>query len=642
MDTDKAKDKSQAVIEINRLLEKDISNLNKHHHSIEVDLVDIHSLVDDLVVDPIIFGYKHATGSIVADCGKPCSSADEYVWLDDTRFSTGFHKTIATSIVESESFTPKSELTKEPTVRSEKFTIKPSKGIIEELVKEYDDFAMDQSNTQVSHILEHIALIHPTGSSEKEVSLVSPVSPQSSQSTNSPSNSSCDMENVYDDLSNVFREASLNAEFIMGDEEDLNNESPVFLVEILRRFPDLPSFIVHSEFPTFSRLWLNFQKYIILAKEPERRYDIQTWLKLSVVQIGSIMVSIAKAHLHSDNDLEIVSRSMFSAFRQLKDHMELVYEVFQIIENGRVWFNQNPLQAIAPLIENLVKLKQGVEQPDFQTNTFSTSSSDGVPQDILHDQTQMNAFIYDTDYIKTDDNLLGASVNEQQVNGTDDPNFPFKNSLPHSGNLLLFSSALGLPSMDQGVCQGSGLTKNTNLLSEDCPSSTEAKDNVLCASPDDNDIESFFDGDLEFEDYIEEMEEDDDDEYVDSDKDNAENIGKEEPKSRVRRTCKRKKFNNRYSSRRTATSYDEETTHYLKSIFYDIYSVRSRLTKEQRKRIEKETGLKPRNITYWFSNHKRRFQHALEEFKQVVKESNGQVKTYGDFLDWQKAHCFKE
>ncbi|CAO3701304.1 unnamed protein product [Rhizopus stolonifer] len=503
-------------------------------------------------------------------------------------------------------------------------------------------FDMDQSNTQVNHILKHTALMHSTGSSEKEVSLVSPVSPQSSQSTTSPSNSSCDMENVYDDLSIVFREASLNADFIMDDEEDLNNESPVFLVEILRRFPDLPSFIVHSEFPTFSRLWLNFQKHIVLAKEPECRYDIQAWLKLSVVQIGSIMVSIAKSHLHSDNDLEIVSRSMFSAFRQLKNHMELVYEVFQIIENGRVWFNQNPLQAIAPLIENLVKLKQGVEQPNFQANTFGTPSSDGVSQDILHDQTQMDAFIYDTDYIKTDNSLLGTSVNEQQVNGINDPNFPFKNTLPHSEDLLLFSSALGLPSMDQGVYQESSLTQNTNSLTEDCPSFTEAKDNVLCTSPDDNDIEPFFDGDLEFEDYIEEMEEDDDDEYVNSDKDNTENISKEEPKSRVRRTCKRKKFNNRYSSRRTATSYDEETTHYLKSIFYDIYSVRSRLTKEQRKRIEKETGLKPRNITYWFSNHKRRFQHALEEFKQIVKESNGQVKTYGDFLDWQKAHCFKE
>ncbi|KAI9254265.1 hypothetical protein BY458DRAFT_425022, partial [Sporodiniella umbellata] len=88
--------------------------------------------------------------------------------------------------------------------------------------------------------------------------------------------------------------------------------------------------------------------------------------------------------------------------------------------------------------------------------------------------------------------------------------------------------------------------------------------------------------------------------------------------------------------RRTATSYDGKTTHLLKSIFYEIYSAQSRLTKEQRKYIENQTGLKPRNITYWFSNHKRRFQHALEEFKKTVQESQGQVKNYGDFLNWQK------
>ncbi|KAL9538907.1 hypothetical protein MBANPS3_010593 [Mucor bainieri] len=80
-------------------------------------------------------------------------------------------------------------------------------------------------------------------------------------------------------------------------------------------------------------------------------------------------------------------------------------------------------------------------------------------------------------------------------------------------------------------------------------------------------------------------------------------------------------------ARRTATSYDAKTTHYLKSIFFDIYSTKDKLTKDQRRKVQQETGLKPRNITYWFSNHKRRFQHSLNVFKKTVQETQGQVKT---------------
>jgi phospholipase/lecithinase/hemolysin len=90
--TEQASNKSQAAIEINRMLEKDVSNVNKHHHALEMDLVDIHSLVNDIVVDPFIFNYKYATTSIITDCvqsGEPCSSSDEYIWWDDTHFSTG-------------------------------------------------------------------------------------------------------------------------------------------------------------------------------------------------------------------------------------------------------------------------------------------------------------------------------------------------------------------------------------------------------------------------------------------------------------------------------------------------------------------------------------------------------------------------
>ncbi|KAI8986436.1 hypothetical protein BDB01DRAFT_699615, partial [Pilobolus umbonatus] len=94
--------------------------------------------------------------------------------------------------------------------------------------------------------------------------------------------------------------------------------------------------------------------------------------------------------------------------------------------------------------------------------------------------------------------------------------------------------------------------------------------------------------------------------------------------------------------RRTATSYDPKTTHYLKSVFFDIYSHQDKLTKEQRKTVQQKTGLKPRNITYWFSNHKRRFQHSLKVFKKTVKESKGTILTYEDFLNWRRAQGLPE
>ncbi|KAG2223190.1 hypothetical protein INT45_011536 [Circinella minor] len=98
----------------------------------------------------------------------------------------------------------------------------------------------------------------------------------------------------------------------------------------------------------------------------------------------------------------------------------------------------------------------------------------------------------------------------------------------------------------------------------------------------------------------------------------------------------------RLYTRRTATSYDADTTHYLKSVFFNIYSKRDKLTKEQRKQVQIHTGLKPRNITYWFSNHKRRFQNSLQVFKQAVNESKGKIKSYDDFLEWRRKRGLPE
>ncbi|CAO3596318.1 unnamed protein product [Absidia cylindrospora] len=87
---------------------------------------------------------------------------------------------------------------------------------------------------------------------------------------------------------------------------------------------------------------------------------------------------------------------------------------------------------------------------------------------------------------------------------------------------------------------------------------------------------------------------------------------------------------------RTATSYDQDTTHFLKSMFFNVYSRRDKLTKDQRRQVVERTGLKPRNVTYWFSNHKRRFQTELDVFRKLIVESNGRIQTYDDDVAWRR------
>lgn len=88
LNTDQASEKNQAAIEINKLLEKDIANLNRHHHALEMDLVDINSLVNDIIVNPALFNYKQTSIPITSDC-IDCPDDHEYLWWDHTHFSTG-------------------------------------------------------------------------------------------------------------------------------------------------------------------------------------------------------------------------------------------------------------------------------------------------------------------------------------------------------------------------------------------------------------------------------------------------------------------------------------------------------------------------------------------------------------------------
>jgi phospholipase/lecithinase/hemolysin len=94
-DNEIAANRSQASAEINRGLEKDIANLNKHHHALEMDYVDTHSLINDIVVDPKIFNFKNPVSSYLDECFNEDScknNAKDYIWWDKTHFTTGKKK----------------------------------------------------------------------------------------------------------------------------------------------------------------------------------------------------------------------------------------------------------------------------------------------------------------------------------------------------------------------------------------------------------------------------------------------------------------------------------------------------------------------------------------------------------------------
>jgi phospholipase/lecithinase/hemolysin len=87
-----AANRSQASVDINKGLEKDVANLNKHHHALEMDYVDINSLINDIIVDPTIFNFKNPTTSYLDDdCfnNKGGCNAKNYIWWDKTHFTTG-------------------------------------------------------------------------------------------------------------------------------------------------------------------------------------------------------------------------------------------------------------------------------------------------------------------------------------------------------------------------------------------------------------------------------------------------------------------------------------------------------------------------------------------------------------------------
>lgn len=80
-------------------------------------------------------------------------------------------------------------------------------------------------------------------------------------------------------------------------------------------------------------------------------------------------------------------------------------------------------------------------------------------------------------------------------------------------------------------------------------------------------------------------------------------------------------------STHNTSKYSPQTLYCLETMFFEVYSCRSKLSKNERHLIQRQTGLPPRSITYWFANHKRRYQRELQKYRRSGAES------YAEYLE---------
>ncbi|KAI8076785.1 uncharacterized protein BX664DRAFT_47045 [Halteromyces radiatus] len=84
-----ATSRGAAVRMVNKGLKKQVEELNKKYRTLELDLVDIHSLLSDMVNDPTSFGISNKDRAYWDDCQGDCKGLemDDYLWWDRTHLT---------------------------------------------------------------------------------------------------------------------------------------------------------------------------------------------------------------------------------------------------------------------------------------------------------------------------------------------------------------------------------------------------------------------------------------------------------------------------------------------------------------------------------------------------------------------------
>ncbi|KAI8973701.1 GDSL-like Lipase/Acylhydrolase-domain-containing protein [Mycotypha africana] len=101
----------RAAHQLDELLARHVEKMNKHLQYLELDLVDVHKLIDDIVSQPAIFDLKNAHDAYWEICQGQCQDdVNSYVWWDSMHLTGGIHRLIANSILMAGSLAPETYL----------------------------------------------------------------------------------------------------------------------------------------------------------------------------------------------------------------------------------------------------------------------------------------------------------------------------------------------------------------------------------------------------------------------------------------------------------------------------------------------------------------------------------------------------
>ncbi|KAI8645876.1 hypothetical protein BD408DRAFT_400034 [Parasitella parasitica] len=155
-----AASREKAANQLDELLTKEVEKMNKHLQSLELDLVDIHKMLDDIVEHPAMFEIINAKEPYWDACQGQCSDEiDSYVWWDKTHLTGGVHRLIANSILMAGSLAPETylsdvvdvnQLLQEPhsPYKSPIYKPKRNTGEINRIIKKLNDEKAQEQNQQ--------------------------------------------------------------------------------------------------------------------------------------------------------------------------------------------------------------------------------------------------------------------------------------------------------------------------------------------------------------------------------------------------------------------------------------------------------------------------------------------------------------
>ncbi|RUP45259.1 hypothetical protein BC936DRAFT_148403 [Jimgerdemannia flammicorona] len=86
--------------------------------------------------------------------------------------------------------------------------------------------------------------------------------------------------------------------------------------------------------------------------------------------------------------------------------------------------------------------------------------------------------------------------------------------------------------------------------------------------------------------------------------------------------------------KKNKTSYEPWLENYLTQIFFDLEG--GQLSGELRARVVQVTGLTSRRLTYWFSNHRIRFEPIIALFKEAKRQNPDEVRDWISYMLWSQ------